>query len=359
MNDFFLTSDIDEIITLLDDVIHDFSGKTLLLAGGRGFLGRYFIELFNRLNNDHLEKPCRLIGLDNYITAGESGRTLSDSEHVTFVDHDICKPLPDNLIQQLGPIDFVVHGAGIASPFYYQAHPLETLDVSIQGGRILLDLARQQNTRYTFFSSSEIYGDPDPRYVPTAENYRGLVACQGPRACYDEGKRVGETLTYIYHSYFGVCTNVIRPFNIYGPGMQETDYRALPNFGHQIKANRPLSVYGTGRQTRTFCYITDAMNGFLRVISRGTPGSAYNIGNPEPEISIAEVVQKIQQILEKEIHYNVIDYPDSYPADEPNRRCPDIRKAQLQLNYHPKISLEEGLKRFFSWTDKNYTGRII
>ena len=138
--------------------------------------------------------------------------------------------------------------------------------------------------------------------------------------------------------------------------MQETDYRVLPNFASRIKAKKPLHIYGTGNQTRTFCYITDAILGFLLVVLRGVAGEAYNIGNPEPEISMLELVNEIKKVSDKEVNYNVIEYPDSYPADEPNRRAPDIRKARLQLNYHPKVSLQEGLERFFSWTDGMYTG---
>jgi UDP-glucuronate decarboxylase len=182
------------------------------------------------------------------------------------------------------------------------------------------------------------------------------VSCQGPRTCYDESKRVGETLCYIFHNMHGTATNTIRPFNVFGPGMQEADYRVLPNFGSLIKANRPLTVYGSGDQTRTFCYITDAMVGFLRVILKGVPGEAYNIGNPKPEISMLGLIERIEAVLGRKLTYNVIEYPDSYPADEPLRRCPDIRKARLQLDYQPFVDLDEGLRRFLSWSDTVYTG---
>ncbi|MBN8532019.1 MAG: NAD-dependent epimerase/dehydratase family protein, partial [Alphaproteobacteria bacterium] len=199
-------------------------------------------------------------------------------------------------------------------------------------------------------------GDPDPKHVPTQESYRGLVSCQGPRACYDESKRVAETLCYIYKNQFGTHTNTIRPFNVYGPGMRELDYRVLPNFGSKIKAGKPIQIYGDGRQTRTYCYVTDALVGFMRVIARGVSGEAYNIGNPTPEISVNDLVPKIEKALGKKIAHNIVDYPDSYPADEPNRRCPDIKKARVQLGYEPAVTLDEGLKRFFTWTEKTYEG---
>ena len=201
--------------------------------------------------------------------------------------------------------------------------------------QIVQVVARGKDARFCFFSSSEIYGDPDPKHVPTPESYRGNVACQGPRACYDESKRLGETLCYVYHELHGVSTNTIRPFNVFGPGMQETDYRVLPNFANRIKGGRALNVYGTGRQTRTFCYVTDAMVGFLLTVLGGVPGEAYNIGNPEPEISMFDLVERIEGVLGHEVEKNLVEYPDSYPADEPNRRCPDIRKARLQLGFEP------------------------
>jgi UDP-glucuronate decarboxylase len=139
--------------------------------------------------------------------------------------------------------------------------------------------------------------------------------------------------------------------------MQETDYRVLPNFASRIKGNLPLSLYGSGVQTRTFCYIADALVGFLLTIIRGVPGEVYNIGNPQPEVSMTDLVATIERVLGRKVAYNVIEYPDSYPADEPMRRCPDIRKARLQLKYEPRVSLEVGLGRFFSWTDRTYTGK--
>ena len=290
--------------------------------------------------------------MDNMITAGDAGARVPDLPNVEFVEHDVIQPYDWD-----GPLDYVIHAAGIASPFYYRAYPLETLEVAITGTRGMLELAEAHDARFTFFSSSEIYGDPDPKHVPMAESYRGNVACQGPRACYDESKRVGETLCYIFHNTQGTHTNTIRPFNVFGPGMQETDYRVLPNFASRIKGGLPLHVYGTGNQTRTFCYITDAIVGFLLVVLKGVAGEAYNIGNPEPEISMLDLVKQIETVSFREVGYNVVEYPDSYPADEPNRRAPDIRKARLQLNYAPQVRLDDGLKRFLDWSDEVYTGQ--
>jgi UDP-glucuronate decarboxylase len=349
----FLDTDIAEITRNLGEEASAFSGKTILLTGARGFLGRYFTEIFAHLNEAVLDKPCTLVGLDNLVTSGEAGADFPTHPNMRFTKHDVTKP-----VEWSGPLDYIIHAAGIASPFYYRAFPLETLEVAITGTRNMLELASKHGARFTFFSSSEIYGDPEAKHVPTQESYRGNVSCRGPRACYDESKRVGETLCNIFHDKYGTSTTTIRPFNIFGPGMQESDYRVLPNFAGRLKAGMPFHLYGSGVQTRTFCYITDALVGFLLTIIKGVPGEAYNIGNPTPEVSMTDLVKIIEKVIGKPIEYDVIEYPDSYPADEPMRRCPDIRKAQIQLKYEPRVPLDEGLRRFLWWADLVYTGKI-
>ncbi|MBT3917509.1 MAG: NAD-dependent epimerase/dehydratase family protein [Rhodospirillaceae bacterium] len=351
MQNFSLPEDINEVVERIKGPAQDFAGKTILLTGGRGFLGRYFMEVFDKLNKDILEKPAQLIVLDNLITAGEEGAQIPDHDHIEFVQHDVIKPFDYD-----GKLDYVIHAAGIASPFYYRAYPMETLEVAITGTRNMLELAEKSDARFSFFSSSEIYGDPDAKHVPMQESYRGNVSCQGPRACYDESKRVGETLCYIFHTQNGTKTNTIRPFNVFGPGMQETDYRVLPNFASRIKSGEPLHIYGDGTQTRTFCYITDALVGFFLVILKGVPGEAYNIGNPKPEVSMIDLAEALKNVSKSEIKYDLIEYPDSYPADEPMRRSPDIRKAHLQLGFEPVVEFEDGLARFLTWSDNVYLG---
>ncbi len=351
MSEFLLKTDIEEIVSRLGQSAETLSGKTVALTGGRGFLGRYFTEIFSFLNEHVLSQPLKLFVFDNLITAGKDGSKIPEIKNVTFIEHDVIQPY-----EWQGDLDYIIHAAGIASPYYYRAYPLETLEVSITGSKNMLELATKHQARMVFFSSSEIYGDPDQKHVPTPESYRGNVSCHGPRACYDESKRVGETLCSIYHDIDGVSTGIIRPFNVYGPGMQESDYRVLPNFASRIKAKQPLNLYGTGNQTRTYCYVTDAMVGFLLVLLKGGPGEVYNIGNPKPEISVLDLAKKIETIVDHKVEYNIVEYPDSYPPDEPNRRCPDIRKAHLQIDYNPAITLEEGLRRFLNWADRTYTG---
>lgn len=353
MSRFCLETDIAEIVGGLSDHVPMFEGKSVLLAGGAGFLGRYFVAVFSYLNQHVFRRPARVTVMDNMITAGTFGELVKAEPSITYINHDITRPL-----EVSDGVDYIIHAAGIASPFYYRRFPLETLDVAVSGTRNLLELARRKQARFTFFSSSEVYGDPDPAHVPTMESYRGNVASTGPRACYDESKRIGETLCYVYHEYFDTVTNCIRPFNVFGPGMQEHDYRVMPNFAARLKAGRPLLVYGSGTQTRTFCYITDAMVGFFLVILKGLAGQPYNIGNPVPEISIADLARMIGKVMGRRVDMANVEHPDSYPADEPQRRCPDIRKAQDHLDFRPTCPLEEGIRRFFAWADQTYTGTV-
>ena len=351
---FLLKSDVEETARSLGTLADRFSGKRILLTGGRGFLGRYFTEVFQWLNKnvfwDSGRPLCELVVLDNFVTAGEHGRDVPNAKDVAFVEHDIIKPFyPER------PVDYILHAAGIASPYYYRQYPLETLEVATTGLANVLRLARgHKGCKVLFFSSSEIYGDPDAANVPTREDYRGSVSCLGARACYDESKRLGETLVRIFYEKYGVHGTIVRPFNVYGPGMQKTDYRVLPNFGARILAGEPLHVYGGGEQTRTFCYVTDAVRGFLQVLVDGAPGEPYNIGNPEPEISMTGLAERIGSVLGRDVRYELVPYPDTYPADEPNRRCPDISKAVEHLGYAPTVGLDDGLRRFFGWAEEAY-----
>lgn len=347
---FLLDSDIKEISEGLGEDARQFAGKRILITGARGFLGRYFTDVLLYLNAHVLRDPCEVIALDNLVTSGILGADLPSDRHYAFVEHDIVKPFyPER------KVDFIMHAAGIASPYYYRKWPLETLEVATTGLKNMLELARKHDGRLIFFSSSEIYGDPDAKNVPTKESYWGNVSSLGSRACYDESKRLGETLVRIYAEKFQVKGVIVRPFNVYGPGMQKLDYRILPNFAKHIFDNEPVSVYGNGKQTRTFCYVTDAIRGFFQTLLHGESGEPYNIGNPRPEISVRALVDTISKVRpELNVTFNVVEHPSSYPADEPQRRCPDITKANALFQYVPIISLEEGLKRFFAWAEEAY-----
>jgi UDP-glucuronate decarboxylase len=342
-----MQDDIKQIVANLGPDAHRFSGKTILLSGGAGFLGRHFIAVFRHLNKNVLATPCKVISADNYIT-GEQLELYESGQHdpnVVDVWADVSYPLP---VRE--DLHFIMHAAGVASPVYYMKYPLETIESAVQGTKNLLELARKNREieGFLFFSSSEIYGDPDQKSVPTPETYHGYVSSVGPRACYDESKRLGETISTIYQQQFKVPVKIVRPFNVFGPGMKHNDRRVIPMFTYEALNGRTLPVHGDGKQTRTFCYITDAISGFLKVLIKGKPGEAYNIGNAHNEISMADLAKSFSSVVPGS-RIKFISYPDNYPAGEPQRRCPDLTKAANDLGYASQVDLQTGLARFVAW----------
>ncbi len=341
-----MSQEIQRIVERLGTHAQRFSGKTILLAGGAGFLGKHFLKVFQKLNHEMLHKPCKVISVDNYITGTKNlDDSIANDPQIMQVWADVTHPLP---VRE--DIDFIIHGAGIASPVYYMRYPLETIESAVHGTRNLLNLAtsNKELEGFLFFRASEIYGDPDPRAVPIKEDYHGNVSTVGPRACYDESKRLGETLCTIYNEHHGVPTKIVRPFNVFGPGMGHNDRRVVPMFTYQALNGRTIPVHGTGQQTRTFCYITDAIYGFLMTLLQGKPGEDYNIGNPDNEISMNQLAAMYPRLVPGAT-FTTIDYPDTYPAGEPNRRCPDITKARDTFGYTSEVDVEDGLHRFIDW----------
>lgn len=344
-------SDLGNIIEEIGNDVRKLEGKTLVISGGSGFLGSYINQTILQLNKTVLKKKCHVISVDNYITGSKTNNFLSviDDRCFEFLSHDIRLPLliPDH-------VDYIIHAAGLASPFYYQKYPLETIEATITGAKNLLDLARLKKVRsFLFFSSSEIYGDPDQKHLPTPETYVGRVSSIGPRSCYDESKRLGETISLVYYRQFGVPIKIVRPFNVYGPGMKSDDYRVIPTFLSHGLNGKDLPVHDKGRQTRTFCYVSDAIVGFFKILLSGKDGEVYNVGNPKPEITMYELAKTINRLMGNRAKIKRINYPSSYPKDDPQRRCPDLTKIKLALNYEPKIGLEDGLERTVAW----YRGR--
>ena len=334
----------------------DLIKKSFLITGCDGFLGKSLIFnlckiIESKIPEINKELRPTIFAIDNGITSNKTGRIKKS--YIRYLDANLIKfPFSD-----LPPQDYIVHMAGLASPVQYKRYPLETIDVAVNVTRSLLECARDWRSNLTFFSSSEIYGDPSPEFVPTPETFRGNVACQGPRACYDESKRLGETLCYIFASNYNLHTNIIRPFNVYGPGMSKHDYRLIPNIMRAAKEKQSIKVYGNGKQTRSFCYLEDAIDGSLKSIFKGKPGDTYNIGNPTPEISINKLVECFNQSTNNKVQIEHVPYPAHYPGDEPMRRCPDISRAKKQLRFSPKIPLMEGLIKTWEWSSSNYENR--
>lgn len=349
IKDAVISSDIQKIAKAIKKDAKALSGKTILITGGSGFLGNYFLQTFKYLNEKVLSKPCKVISLDNYITGTEDKENaLLKDKNFEFIKHDVKNPIKID-----ASIDFIIHAAGIASPVYYMKYPLETIDVATLGTRNMLELARKKRVEsFLFFSSSEIYGDPDPNFVPTPETYPGNVSCTGPRSCYDESKRLGETLCMTYFDVYKVPVKIVRPFNIYGPGMKINDFRVIPRFLTSALKKEPLPVHAGGNHTRTFCYITDAITGFFKVLLSHKNGEAYNVGSTNDEVNMMAVAQIISDLFKNKIEIKSVDYPDSYPQGDPKRRCPDITKIQTISNYQPKVTLKEGLNRTLKWYKK-------
>ena len=257
------------------------SGKTILVAGGGGFMGSYLVSALTELNKN-FKRPCKIISVDNYITSKKIKEVDDKEKNLVYITHDIKKQLKIR-----GKIDYIIHAAGIASPVYYKKYPLETLDVAVQGTRNLLDLAVKKKVKsFIFFSSSEIYGDPPTSEIPTKETFNGNVSCIGPRSCYDESKRLGETLCKTYFELYKVPIKIVRPFNIYGPKMNKNDFRVIPTMIKKALLGEHLTIHANGKQTRSFCYISDAIVGFFNILLSSRNGEVYNIGNAKEEINM-------------------------------------------------------------------------
>jgi dTDP-glucose 4,6-dehydratase/UDP-glucuronate decarboxylase len=357
--------DLAAMVEALDADLRRMAGKRLLITGGAGFLGYYLTQVPVAWNDAHPgEPPIQVTVFDNYFR-GVPGwlEELGRRPDVELVVHDMRAPLPG----ELGEPAFVVHAAGIASPTYYRAHPIETMDANINGLRNLLDHARERQEAgrpldgFLFYSSSEIYGDPAPDAIPTPETYRGNVSCTGPRACYDESKRYGETLCVNFARQHGVPVTMVRPFNNYGPGMKITDGRVIADLFRDALAGRDLVLLSDGSPTRTFCYVSDAVTGYYLALLRGRPGEAYNVGVDGPEISMRDLAGTIAGLANDLFGHRVEvvhgrSSEADYLVDNPNRRCPDIAKARQELGYRPGMTLEEGLRRTLLWYSGNRDG---
>ena len=334
------------------------AGKNLLITGAAGFLGYYLVQsvLFWNTKVDS-SQSIKLTVIDNFIRGlPEWLMDLKEDKNLNLMKHDITKPLPSNLKD----MQYIIHAASIASPTYYRKYPIETMDANVNGLRFLLEYAKarqdaeRQVKGFLFFSSSEIYGNPEPDFIPTPEYYPGSVSCTGPRACYDESKRYGETLCVNFARQYNLPLKIARPFNNYGPGLKITDKRVIPDFVNDILAGKNIEMLSDGTPTRTFCYVADAIIGYYKVLIYGQMGEAYNIGVAEPEISIADLARKIVKISKGLFQYHgKVELQNStetdYLTDNPMRRCPDITKARTELDYNPGISLEEGLLRSLLW----------
>ena len=310
-----------------------FMGKKVLTSGGAGFIGSWVCDA---LVGSGAEITC----LDDFST----GRMKNIDHLVRNPEFRLVKG-DASTFKSREKFDFIFHLAGHASPEEYQAHPIETLQASSFGSANMAELARKSDAVILFASTSEVYGDAD--VVPTSESYWGKVNPIGPRSCYDEGKRFAEALFVAYHTQYGLDVTIPRIFNSYGPRLREDGLygRALSRFIMQALMDKPVTVYGDGKQTRSFCYVTDTVTSLiLLTTSDRARGEVVNVGNPQ-EITILQLAKRIIELTK--CKSSLVFHP--LPKDDPKRRCPDIRKIEKMLKWKPNVNLEEGLARTIAW----------
>jgi UDP-glucuronate decarboxylase len=330
-----------------------FANKTILITGAGGFIGYYFTQFFLYLMQRRGVKIKSILLLDHFLMNTPSWIKNIEDERIIVRKFDISQ---DHLDQVTGACDanYIIHLASIASPVYYRQYPLETVEANIFGLKRLLDYYySKQIDSFLYMSSSEVYGDPFPHCIPTSELFLGNVSTMGPRACYDEAKRFGETLCYIYHQKHQVPIRIVRPFNNYGPGMRENDQRVPADFAKNVHRGEDIILYSNGTPTRTFCYVADAIVGYLKVLTHHS-FDCFNIGNDKPEISIKDFAEIYRDLgveltgYKGNIRFSISDDAE-YLQHNPQRRCPDITKARVELGFQPQIGVELGVKRFLQY----------
>lgn len=296
-----------------------------VITGGTGFLGSHLCDYL-------LEQGWDVLCLDNMLTGTESNTAhLLSHPKFSFIHQDVTR-----YIEVKGPIDWVLHFASPASPTDYLALPIQTLKAGALGTHNTLGLATAKKAKYFLASTSECYGDPEMH--PQPESYCGYVNPIGPRSVYDEAKRFAEAMTMAYHRSHSLDTRIARIFNTYGPRMRLNDGRALPNFVHQALTGRPITVHGDGSQTRSFCYVSDLVEGIYRLM-QANHHEPVNLGSPQ-EISILEFAKRVREVAGSQVP---IEFRPPR-QDDPKKRCPDIQKARELLNWEPRVELEEGLQ---------------
>jgi len=308
-------------------------GKNIFLTGGSGFIGKWLIGFFSFLNKEVFEAPCKILCTEHFSK-------IKETDSIKTIKLDLIKPFSKKL--EKWDFDYIIHAAGVVSPQEYSKFPLEALDISYLGTKNILEFAKKQKVNSILcFSSAAVYGSPDDSYMPLGEEYIGALSPFSDRSSYAIGKKTMETLCYFYHSKHNMPIKLVRPFNIYGPKMGKSN--VVMNFINKILANQTITIYGDGQQTRTFCYITDAINGFLRALLEGKSGEVYNIGSERSEVNMLELASILTKISKKDIETKTIDYPANYPKNEPRRSCPSVLKANSEIGFYDTKTIEQGM----------------
>lgn len=328
-----------------------FHDKKILLTGYAGSIGYSMVHFF-LLHGEELGVK-KIYGVDNYkFGKPEWLEEITNHELFDLRESDII----DCDLNFAEDADYIFHMASLASPVYYRQFPIETMDADVIGIRRILDFYKDKAKSILFFSSSEIYGNPDSAHIPTDENYFGDVNCAGPRACYDESKRYGETLCYNYHNVHGVPVKIVRPFNNFGPGLNKYDQRVVADFAKNVLANEDIVIYSTGKDTRSFVYSSDALLGYLKcILYEGF--DIFNIGSDEREITVFDLAEIYKKIAEEKFGYkgNIVFQTHEDPhylTDNPKRRFPNINKARKLLNYKISVKLKKGVERYLLYLNE-------
>lgn len=346
-----IEEDVRDIYLEIGGALKTIEGSSFLISGGGGFLGSYFMDLLKFCNDNIFLEPVTIICVDNFVTGvPERVKHLIDNDSFIMLNADISKPLEIS-----HDVDYIIHAASIASPTFYRKHPIETLETNVLGLKYLIEMGMKKKMKsFLSLSSSEIYGDPDAVHIPTKEDYNGNVSCTGPRACYDESKRLGETMCINYYKEYGLPIKVARPFNVFGPGLKLNDRRVIPDFFNDAIKKHRIEVLSDGTPTRSFCYASDAIKGFMLALLSEFNGEAFNIGNDQTEISMEGTAELIAAIVgNTEIEYKKSEEKD-YLTDNPKRRCPDLNKARTLLKFYPKVEFKTGLERLYKWYRQSY-----
>lgn len=313
---------------------------TVVVTGGAGFIGSHLCDAL-------LLAGRRVICLDNLITGSSDNlKEARSNSNFNFIEQDVIVPLARETLEQLSDVSHIFHLASPASVIDYQKFPEETALVNSLGTINMLDLAKKRHARFLFASTSEVYGDPKEH--PQKETYWGNVNPNGVRSCYDESKRFGEAMTMVYRRKFDLDIRIVRIFNTYGPRMRKTDGRVISNFINQAIGGAPLTVYGDGSQTRSFCYVSDLVDGIMRLMfSERAAGVVVNLGNPE-EYTMLQLAQKIKEkvVAKSEITFSEL------PQDDPIKRRPDSQKAETLLDWRTTVNLDEGLDKTIEYYKK-------
>jgi len=315
--------------------------KACLVTGGAGFIGSHLCDLL-------IDKGCKVICLDNLLTGSKKNvEHLLNNPNFVFLEGDVSLSLDNEAMEQFGNVSFIFHLASPASPIDYQNYPEETLLANSTGTINMLELAKKTGAKALIASTSEIYGDPLEH--PQKETYWGNANSFGPRSCYDESKRFAEAATYVYLKKYGIDARVVRIFNTYGPKMQKDDGRVISNFVNQCLEGKDITIYGDGKQTRSFCYVSDMVEGIFKAMFSGkAKGEVFNLGNPAEftMIGLANRIRKITGAKSKISHKPL-------PPDDPKQRQPDITKAKKILGWEPKVGIDEGLQKTIEYYRSN------